>query len=200
MGLIRRGIVAGVIGLHMVMKQPVWFIFDRVSGFIGGDGWHRSNLIDKFVKHFGEWWVAGMPIENTGDWAATKMPWGGVDVTDYYVSIGLNGGLVSLVVFIALLTACFKLLGKALQTIREQNPELNPSSLETMVWGAGCAVLGHVVNVSAVMYWDQSYVIWYLHLAVATSLASYCLKNQPVGKASSLPQEEGAPAALALVS
>ena len=97
--------------MHLTMNAPVWYIFDRLSGILGGDGWHRSNLIDQFIKHFEEWWLMGMPFENTGDWAATVIASGGVDVTNYYVSIGIAGGLISLIFFLAVLKSCFGYVG-----------------------------------------------------------------------------------------
>ena len=173
MRLVRWGIVGVIVGLHMVMKQPVWFIFDRLSGIFGGDGWHRSNLIDQFVKHFSEWWLIGMDYLNTGDWAATRLPSGGTDVTNYYVSLGIGGGLVTLVIYVFFLTKCFSFVGKALASIRGYSTEGDGS--EQLLWGCGTALTAHVVNTFAVIYWDQSFVIWYLHLAVTVSLAQYFL-------------------------
>ncbi len=172
MKLIRMGILASFVGLHLVMKAPVWFILDRISGVIGGDGWHRANLIDKFVKNFGEWWLVGMPMEKTVNWTATVTKFGYVDVTNYYVSIGINAGLVSLVLFILLLIATFKTIGTGLQRLRDKQGRLD---LEPALWGIGCAVCAHAVNLISVSYWDQSYVIWYLHLAVAVTIPQYLL-------------------------
>jgi len=183
---VRRGIVAAILGLHLIMKQPVWFIFDRISGVIGGDGWHRSNLIDKFVKNFGEWWLIGMPMKGTVDWAATVTKFGYVDVTNYYISIGINGGLVSLVVFLMMLAACFKLVGFGLKTLRKGTHGL--AIYEPVLWGVGSAVCVHAINLTAVSYWDQSYVIWYLHLAMAVTLGRQCLVGESNCATTALPQ------------
>jgi hypothetical protein len=188
MTFVRKGIVGTLFALNMMMSAPVWFIFDRLSGIFGGDGWHRSNLIDKFIKHFNEWWFAGMPMENTADWAATKTPWGSVDVTNYYVSVGLNGGLIPFVFFIVVIVQCFKLVGRGLEAVRAQNFKNN--HLEAMIWGAGSAVCAHVVNMTAVIYWDQSYVIWYLQLALATSLGQFALSHLPVQQKDHVPVME----------
>jgi hypothetical protein len=178
MRIIRWIIVLGILTLHMAMKAPVWFIFDRISGLIGGDGWHRSNLIDQFVKHFSEWWLLGMPIENTSGWAATVTKFGAVDVTNYYVSIGLVGGLIALILFFSLLKTCFSLVGRALSAVHQLEFEKS-KQVEFLLWGAGSAVLVHAVNLTAVSYWDQSYVIWYIHLAVAVSTAVCVLELSP---------------------
>jgi len=177
---VRRGIVALLLGLHMVMNQPVWFIFDRISGVLGGDGWHRSNLIDKFFLHMSEWWAVGMPFINTADWAATQLPWGGVDVTNYFVSIGLTAGLLTLFFFIRFLVVCFSLLGRTATALGAYGAE--GRSLEALIWGIGCTICAHTVNLTAVLYWDQSYVFWYLHLAFASSMVAHVsslLANPP---------------------
>jgi hypothetical protein len=174
---VRRGIVAVFIGLNMMMSAPVWFVFDRISGVIGGDGWHRSNIIDKFIYSIGDWWLVGMPMEKTKDWAATLTRFGAADITNYYVSIGINGGLISLLLFIALLVTCFKLVGSGLQCLRSKASQ--KAAFEPVLWGAGCAVCAHAVNLTAVSYWDQIYVIWYSHLAMTVTLSYYFFKDCP---------------------
>jgi hypothetical protein len=178
MKLVRRSIFFGMLAMHLAMKAPIWFIFARISDVLGGDGWHRSNLIDKFITNFGNWWFAGMDFLDTADWAATKLSTGGVDTTNYYVSIGIVGGLLSLVLFIAVFVACFKLIGRALGRLRIHFGASNPTN-EAILWGVGCAVCSHMINLTAVEYFDQFYVIWYLHLAVLVSLSTYALAKFP---------------------
>ena len=50
---IRWGILAALVGLHLVMKAPVWFLLGRISDVVGGGGYHRAYLIDRFVNSFG---------------------------------------------------------------------------------------------------------------------------------------------------
>lgn len=187
MAWVRRGIASMLVLLQLTMTAPVWFIFDRISGFIGGDGWHRSNLIDKFLRDFGEWAVAGMPIERTSSWAATQMPWGGVDVTNYYVSTGLNGGLFSLMLLLIFIILAFRLIGRASAILRRNGSRAN----ELIIWGTGATFCAHVINLTAVIYWDQSYVIWYLHIAIAVSLSTYL--TNPQSRASLIPKESSVP-------
>ena len=187
MQTIRRGIVATLVLLHLTMSAPVWFIFDRISGVLGGDGWHRSNLIDKFILNFRSWYIGGMPFADTSSWAATQLPWGGVDITNYYVSIGIVGGLLPFILFIVFLTSNFKLIGRALWRLRAQKGDA--LEWEPVLWGLGCTLCSHVVNLTAVQYWDQFYVIWYIHLAALVSLSTYVLSRYPsVVAGQSLPQ------------
>ena len=185
---VRRGIVGSLVVLQLLMNNPIWYIFDRLSGILGGDGWHRSNLIDKFVHSYRNWIVDGMDFLQTADWAATQLPTGGVDVTDYYISIGISAGLIAFVMFITLLTVCFKMVGRAGFLIRTSpNASMN---LQLLLWGIGCTICCHVVNLTAVEYWDQSYVIWYLHLALVGSLAGYIIANHDAVSSLSLPTSD----------
>jgi hypothetical protein len=173
MRIVRWAIVGFFVSLAVVMKAPVWFIIDRVGDLVGaGDGWHRANLIDKFINSFWEWWLMGMPIEKTADWAATKMPWGTVDVTNGYVSVGINGGLISLVLFIWLFKNCYQLLGRAMEKIRRGDTQ-NDKRNEVLLWGLGSALFSHMMSLISVTYWDQSYVMWYMLLAVISSLTEH---------------------------
>lgn len=170
---LRRSLVLALILLHLAMGRPVWFIFDRLSGIFGGDGWHRSNLIDQFLRHTNEWLLAGMPPENTATWAATQMPWGGVDVTNYYISVSLAGGISALILFLCVIISAFKALGSNLARFRDAGD----SAEELATWCIGSCLVTHVVNLSAVLYWDQSYVVWYTHLALVSSFCSLSLKD-----------------------
>lgn len=67
MRLVRRGAVVLILLLAVAMNAPVWYLFDRLSGVIGGTGWFRSFLIDQTISHFDEWWLFGTTY--TAHWA-----------------------------------------------------------------------------------------------------------------------------------
>lgn len=176
MKMVRWAIVGFWVSLAAVMKAPVWFIYARISDIIGGDGWHRANLIDKFVNNFQDWWLIGMPLEKTKHWAATWMPWGAVDVTNEYVEVGINGGLISLILFIWLFKVCYQSLGEAMEKIRSdtQNDRRN----EALLWGLGSAFFSHMVNLTSVTYFDQFWVMWYMLLAVISGVTEHYLSEE----------------------
>lgn len=166
MRTIRWGIVGLLLSLHAIMKAPVWFLPARISEIIGGDGWHRSNLIDKWIDSIGQWWLLGMPWSNTENWAATKMSWGAVDATNQYVAIGVNGGIISLFLFIYFIIICYKNLGKKIEEARNTGMKNN----ELLLWGLGASLTSHIINLTGVTYWDQFYVIWYMLLAIISGV------------------------------
>lgn len=175
MRMVRWAIVGFWVSLAAVMKAPVWFIYVRISDIIGGDGWHRANLIDKFVSNLQDWWLIGMPLEKTKHWAATWMPWGAVDVTNEYVAVGISGGLISLVLFIWLFKVCYQSLGRAMEKIRSntQNDRRN----EALLWGLGSALFAHMINLTSVIYFDQFWVMWYMLLAVISGVTEHYLRD-----------------------
>jgi hypothetical protein len=91
--------------MHVVMQAPVWHLLSRV-GIIGGStGWHRYYLVDQAIKHFREWAILG--TRSTAHWGHHLF-----DITNQYVLEGVQGGFISLVLFIMLLIMAVKTMGR----------------------------------------------------------------------------------------
>lgn len=167
MRAIRWGIVVLLLALHAIMKAPVWFLIDRMSGILGmGSGWYRSALIDAAIRHFNEWWLMGTTY--TRNWMPTGLanyP-DMADITNQFISEGVNGGLITMILFIWLIVECFKSTGNA------AHDEVTFSHSERfMTWSIGCALLGHVASLFSVTYFDQITIFWFLVIATAATLA-----------------------------
>ena len=179
---VRWGIVLFLIFLHLTMKVPVWFIFSKLGALTGGDGWHRSYLIDRFIHFFSDWWLMG--TKSTGDWMPTVLKDGNADITDFYVSAGVNGGLLTLILLIVILVRCFRYLGLAMREFREQG-----SAAEVLFWGLGGALFSHVVTLFSVTYWDQLGVALWACLAIISSVASEALAHEPASDPDPMTEE-----------
>ena len=164
---IRWGIVILLVALHLIMKSPVWYLISRVSEIVGGSGWYRSALIDAFFTHFDEWWLIG--TSNTAHWMPTGISVSSTmtDIVNHYVAQGVNGGLLSLVLFIWMIVRCFKAIGDA-----AHNEEYYAVPERFMIWSLGCGLLGHVVSFFSVSYFDQINIFWYLNVGMAAALAT----------------------------
>src|SRR5581483_6330188 len=114
------------------MTSPVWFIMDRASGVMGGSGWHRAMLVDNFVRHFWEWWLYG--TRANPDWG-----WSMWDVDNAYVGAGLSGGLLSFILFIAILVYGFKSIGKGRRIAENRRREAR------LIWLLGVALFANAV-------------------------------------------------------
>lgn len=172
MRIIRYAIVVSVIVLHMVMKAPVWYIIARISSFVGGTGWHRSEIIDAAIRYFNEWWLIG--TRDTGHWIPYYFGEGfgsiryghtSADITNKYVAEGVNGGLISMLLFIGIIILCFREIGIALQRSENQ-----PFSVQIIIWSLGASLLVHVASFISVTYFDQTIAFWYLSIALISSL------------------------------
>lgn len=162
---IRWGILILLLALHAVMKAPVWFLISRLGQAIGGGGYYRSALIDAFINHFDEWWLIGTTY--TAHWMPSgiainpKM----TDIVNHFITQGVSGGLLCLILFIWLIVKCFKATGKAIWD------EARFSSSERfMIWSLGCTMLGHVASFFSVSYFDQLNVFWYFIIGMIAAL------------------------------
>jgi len=174
---VRWAITIMIVLLALVMKAPIWYIFAHMSSITGGDGWHRSYLIDVAYQHFGQWWFAGLPISKTSGWFPYDLSTtGGADITNQYLDFGFTAGLGAIALFIVLLTRSFSSLGKALAVVRSSSART--SQLEFMLWGLGVMLIVHIVNWFGIVYFDQMYVVWFMELATVSSISDHCLKER----------------------
>ena len=55
----RWALVFALVGLHLVMKGPVWALIARIDLTGSSSGYHRYYLVDNFIRHFSDWWLLG---------------------------------------------------------------------------------------------------------------------------------------------
>jgi hypothetical protein len=168
MSYFRRGLVAMTIALQIVMKVPVWYVIAKVSDVFGGSGWHRSFLIDQFVRFFDEWWLVG--TSNTAHWAPGGLVIEGnsemMDITNHYIAQALLGGLLGLILFIWLLVSCFKIVGRLVRAGGCENLDAK------FIWMLGVTLGAHCVAFISVWYFDQINTYWTWLVAAISSLAA----------------------------
>jgi hypothetical protein len=168
MRTVRRAIVIALIGCHLLMKAPVWFLLMKVSNIVGGDGWTRSYVIDQAVHRFSEWWLLG--TSSTAGWMGEGMA--GMDITNQFVGFGLSGGLLGLSLFILIIVRCFRNVGLACAGAKNHSV-----ATEMLFWCLGAALFAHVMAQLTVGYFDQIQVAWWALVAVIASSTADVLKN-----------------------
>ena len=171
MRAVRWGILLSLIGLHLVMKAPVWALIGKMSELIGGTGWHRVMLIDAAIEHFGEWWLMG--TDYTRHWLPTGVTWSDkhTDITNQFIHVGIQGGIFSLILFLALIVLCYEGIGKMLKETAQSELKY-----DFMVWCLGVSLTAHIASFTSVRYFDQVIVFWYLLIAmIAAGLSSLSL-------------------------
>lgn len=147
MKMVRTGLVVALVGLHLVMKAPVWFLIARIDLTGSSSSYHRAELIDQFINHFGSWWLIGTKDAATWGWDM----W---DAQNMYVSVGEAGGLAALVFYILVISRTFARLGDARKRARTKNQEW-------LMWFLGAALFANVVAFFGVNYFDQSRMAWF---------------------------------------
>lgn len=156
MRVVRWALVGTVITFAIVMNAPVWFLIDRISVLTGGDGWYRSQLIDSAFSHFAEWWLIGTGY--TAHWMPTGIPSNpySADIVNEFVNQGIRGGLLCLVLFVAVLTRSFAAMGTAAKATS------TTLSQRYFFWTMGCSLAAHVASFFSVTYFDQTIAAYYL--------------------------------------
>jgi hypothetical protein len=171
--IIRWGIFLGLLALQFVMKAKVWFIIARIDITGGSTAYHRALLIDRAVAYFQEWWLLG--TKSTGHWG-----WGLQDVTNYYIRIGIDGGILTLIAFVLIIVFCFQRLGRLLPLLE------NHSSAANMIfWAMGASLFAHAVSFLGVSYFDQIVFWWILLLAAISTVGDFYSKRLGLNQASS---------------
>jgi hypothetical protein len=108
------------------------------------------------------------------------------------VDTAVQGGLLTLALFVAVIAYSFKLIGHARKRIEARNPE---GALR--VWSLGCGLLANVAAFFGITYFDQTSVMWYSLLAMiaaATSMKQYQLSVASIRQKPAEPLPAAAPA------
>lgn len=161
---VRWGIVIGLVVLQFAIQSPVWFAMNRASALLGGSGWHRSMLVDNFVRHFSEWWLVGTRLNPNWGWSM----W---DVDNAYVGAGISGGLLSFVLFIAVIVYAFKTVGAGRKLVVDFPRE------QRLIWVLGTALFANAVAYLGIVYFDQGIVAWYALLAMIAVIPAFAMKS-----------------------
>jgi hypothetical protein len=82
------------------------------------------------------------------------------DTSNQYVAEGERGGLAAFVCFIAMISICFRRLGKARKAVEGDRAK------EWFFWFLGAALFAHCVGFFGISYFDQSQISWFALLTM----------------------------------
>jgi hypothetical protein len=166
MRTVRWGLVILLVGLHLTMKAPVWFLISHISLTSSSSTDHRAHLVDLFIRHFADWWLIG--TNSNADWG-----WGMWDTSNQYVADGEGGGLAYFGCLIALISVSFSRLGRARKVVEGDKAK------EFFLWLLGAALFAHAVAFFGISYFDNIRMSWYLLLAMITAATLPILRTEP---------------------
>ena len=156
MRVVRWGIVVVIAVTALIMKAPVWFIIAHVNVIGGSGGWDRAKLIDVFFNHFQDWWLLG--TKDAGSWGIDM--W---DLSNQFVAEGETGGLITFVLFIAMISKGFSRLGRMRRQVE------GDQSQEWLMWSLCAVMLANIFSYFGVSYWDQTRISWWAFLAMISA-------------------------------
>jgi hypothetical protein len=167
MRIIRYGLLILVISLHLIMKGPVWSLLEHIDLTGSSENFHRYQLVDTFIRHFDEWWLLG--TQNNGSWG-----WEMADTSNEYVTYGIGGGLLTFVLFIAIISRCLGRIGTKRKMASGNRGE------EWFFWCLGAAMFAHLVVFIGIDYFDQMLFAWFaLLVIISTSVSVPTTSSKP---------------------
>jgi hypothetical protein len=161
-------LIACLLVLHLVMKDPVWYLMARIDITGGSVAFHRAELITQALAHLDEWWLNG--TDYTRHWMPYGVPWSNnhADITNYFLKMGVLGGLPLLFAFLGVVVSAFATLGADLRYFGESNA----SAAEWQVW---CLLVGFSAlcfSFIGVAPYDQSTLYYFMLLATVPLMRS----------------------------
>jgi hypothetical protein len=159
MRFIRYGSVLILVGLEMVMNGPVWSLLEHINLTGASSSFHRYELINTFINHFGDWWLLG--THENASWG-----WEMADTSNQYVTYGIEGGLITFVLFIVTLSRCFGGLGTMRKRVEGDHSE------EWVCWCLGASLFAYVTVFFGIDMFDQLEFAWFALLAVISMTVS----------------------------
>lgn len=154
---IRWTVLVALVGLHLTMNAPIWHLLVNVDLVGGSTGYYRYVLIDKFLENFHEWMLFG--VKSTTHWDEI------FDITNQFVLEGVNGGLLTLILFVALITLAFQGVGRMWRAAGKNTANVG------LAWALGVTMFVHCGNFMGISYFSQCNMLWYLTLAAIASMA-----------------------------
>ena len=162
---IRWLVILLLIVLSFIMSDPVYFLMARIDITGGSTGYFRAQLIRSTIDHFSEWWLAG--TDYTRHWMASGIAAdeNHTDMTNYFVQMGVWGGLPLVLLFVGVLYSAFTRVGKALKAAADK-----PVRDRFLIWVLGSILFSHTTTFMSISYFDQTVVLLSLALALISAL------------------------------
>jgi hypothetical protein len=96
------------------------------------------------------------------------------DTINAYVRAGVEGGLVTFLLFLSILVIGFKRIGRA-QMLTKDDP-----NNECLLFALGATLFSNAVAFLGIIYFDQSAIAWYLTLVLISVTTSFVLEAKKV--------------------
>lgn len=158
--------------LDLLSSRPFYFsVITRLDLTGSSTSYYRALLIDTAIKHFSEWGLIG--ANSTGHWFPDNYgirTMGGqhLDLTNYYLILGVAGGLLVVILFVWIVLLSMDSAVTA--TIPGVSIESSKSHIHpTVPWYMAASVFSFAVSGISVSYFDQSIIVLWTILGITVS-------------------------------
>jgi hypothetical protein len=91
------------------------------------------------------------------------------------VAEGTKGGLLTLMLFLFIIYLCFRNIGRSVKALDKRPTQL-------IIWALGASLFAHVVGFFGIAYWDQQTIVWYMLLAIISTVTQpFCSGKKLIG-------------------
>ena len=130
-------------------------IFTRISFISASTGYHRYMLFEGLFNNVPKWFFIG-----TNNRMFNRSF---IDVTNQYILIALDGGIIALVLQLSLIEMGFKAVGRALKASVKRADTL-------LIFGVGVGYLVAIISFTAVSAYGEAVIPLYMILGIMISL------------------------------
>jgi hypothetical protein len=160
MNIIAFFTTCGLIGLHIVMKAPVWALIMRMGS--SGSYYHRYQIIDETINNFNEWWLLG--TRSTTHWGHLHTMH---DIANNYCRIAIDGGVFSVLLFISIIIMALK------NAIKAANKASSGEHFQKLYWCIGVSLFVHAVSLMGVSYVGSSLLMLFFTISILSNVYDY---------------------------
>ena len=147
--------------LGIASNRPFYHVIASWANPLGGEGWHRAQLIDVAIDKFDEWWLVGYGDKDPG-WGE-YFGMGITDVTNEYILKGVKYGIFGVIALCAVLAKAFQNL---ISTYRKQRHPVTKS----LCWAFGSLLFSVSVAWMSVSFFGQLSTLAYCSLGMIGSV------------------------------
>lgn len=192
---IRWGILLVFCLFQLLSSKSAWHILADIDIVGGSTGYYRYELIDQSIKHVDQWGAVGGNID-TATWSPEL-----IDDTDFYLVIGLTGGLPLLAVFVICVALAFGGVGRAWRQAGANRPVV------VAAWALGVSIFIFLMSFFSVTLFGQIVMLWSLILAMVAGVMprkslrrSAQFRRQPVRQNTIAPRHSLVPTRLSFTT
>ncbi len=154
--------------VEVLSNRTFYHVLVSYANPIGGTGWHRAKLIDIAIERFGEWWLMGYGMQDSGWGAALGMTW--TDITNHYLVAGVKYGMLGVIALCGVLAVSISML------IRLHNSTKYPL-LRSWYWAMGSIIVAFIISFIGFCLFGQANTLFYCILGFVGSSANISLNS-----------------------